>query len=81
MHREVNLECSNKERVKMKVQKSQEKVFTPISITLTIESEKEYEVLRRLFHLESSVPRYVYGDNEEKGRLLSSLMKRITKVL
>ena len=65
----------------MKVQKIQEKVFTPISITLTIESEKEYEVLRRLFHLESSVPRYVYSDNEEKGRLLSSLMRRITEVL
>ena len=65
----------------MKVQKIQEKVFTPISITLTIESEKEYEVLRRLFHLESSVPRCVYSDNEEKGRLLSSLMRRITEAL
>lgn len=81
MQREVNLECSNKERTKMKVQKTQEKVFTPIQLNLTFETQEEYEVFHTMLRWNATIPSTVYARDEPKHNILKDVMNNIAETM
>ena len=81
MQREVNLECSNKERTKMKVQKTQEKVFTPVQLNITFETKEEYDVFYDMLQYDASICSIVYGKNYDSRCTLQNVMIGISESL
>lgn len=81
MQHEVNLECSNKERAKMKVQKTQEKVFTPVQLNITFETKEEYDAFYDMLQYDASICNIVYGKNYAARCTLQDVMIGISESL
>ena len=81
MQREVNLECSSKERAKMKVQKTQEKVFTPVQLNITFETKEEYDAFYDMLQYDASICNIVYGKNYDSRCTLQDVMIGISESL
>lgn len=47
----------------MKVQKTQEKVFTPVQLNITFETKEEYDAFYDMLQYDASICNIVYGKN------------------
>jgi len=65
----------------MKVEKKVEDSFKPVTLTLTFETQEEYDTYSTLMLRNCSVPFAIYGDSTSKGDLLSRMMLKIAKIL
>jgi len=66
----------------MKVEKKVEDSFKPVTITLTFETEDEFEVFQYLVFKDVSVPNRLFGDHDiNKGNVLSDMMGEIGRIL
>lgn len=63
----------------MKVQKTQEKVFTPIQLNLTFETQEEYEVFHTMLRWSGTIPRTVYARDDTKHNILQDVMYSIAE--
>ena len=62
----------------MKVQKTQEKVFTPVQLNITFETKEEYEVFRELVFWNKTIPCTIYTEQQLTERvILQDVMQRI----
>lgn len=65
----------------MKVETITETGFRPIELKITIESQEEKELLKRLFLLDVSIPELVFGNDPEKENKLNKIMREIYQAL
>ena len=65
----------------MKVQKTQEKVFTPVQLNITFETKEEYEVFRELVFWNKTIPCTIYTKQLIERVILQDVMQRIGDAL
>lgn len=70
----------------MKIQKKEaSKVFQPITLEITIESEDELKIMQKFFERDDTVSRHAYEedwiDTTEQQRILCSILNNIYKCL
>lgn len=65
----------------MKVQKTQEKVFTPVELNLVFETQEEYDVFHTLIFWNKTLPRTIYPEQLNERVILQDVMQRIGDVL
>ena len=66
----------------MKVQKIQEKVFTPVELNLVFETQEEYDVFHTLIFRNKTIPRTIYTEQQLTERvILQDVMQRIGDAL
>jgi len=66
----------------MKIEKKvSEKTFNPISITITIESEKELRALDSVVNFDETIPGLVGNEGSEEYFAIQKLLEGIRRVL
>ena len=65
----------------MKVQKTQERVFTPVQLNITFETKEEYDAFYDMLQYEASICNIVYGKNHEARCTLQDVMIGILESL
>lgn len=67
----------------MKVQKTQERVFTPVNLHITFETEEECQVFKEMIKLNVTIPGMIYEANTRDGRyiLLQKVMNELYNAL
>ena len=62
----------------MKVQKTQEKVFTPVQLNITFETKEEYKVFRELVFWNKTITCTIYTEQQQTERvILQDMMQQI----
>lgn len=54
----------------MKVQHIKEKVFTPVNLHITFETEEECQAFNEMFKLNVTIPSMIYGANARDDRFI-----------
>ena len=65
----------------MKVQKTQEKVFTPVQLNITFETKEEYDVFYDMLKYDASICNIVYDKNYDARCTLQDVMIGISESL
>ena len=65
----------------MKVQKTQEKVFTPVQLNITFETKEEYDAFYGMLQYDASICNIVYGKNYAARCTLQDVMIGISESL